>query len=268
MCRKIGLAAVLVVAGLFLLNWVGLGSYTSTAWQKIKGNAKKQVPLEFEIERVRNQVSQLIPDMKKNLTVVAEEIVAVENLKEEIADIRTRLMGEQKKMQAMAKDLESGNKFVVYDGKQYSADRVREKLSRDFNSFKRCKAELESKEKLLEAKERALDAARQQLATIRIQKGELEVLIAQLEAELKTVRLAQSQSKYTFDDSKLAQAKATLADIKNRLNAEKNLVELEGQFANDNIPVEKRERSAKDLAKEVNTYFDNNGEEANAAEKK
>src|SRR4051812_43964930 len=104
MCRKFGMGAVLVVAGLVLLNWAGMGSYVSTAWHKVRGNAKRQVPLEFEIDRLRHEVSQLVPDMKKNLSVIAEEIVAVENLKEEVATTETNLKQRESEIKAMTRD--------------------------------------------------------------------------------------------------------------------------------------------------------------------
>jgi len=262
------MGAVLVVAGLVLLNWAGMGSYVSTAWHKVRGNAKRQVPLEFEIDRLRHEVSQLVPDMKKNLSVIAEEIVAVENLKEEVATTETNLKQRESEIKAMTRDVQAGTERVVYNGREYSGTRVAEKLSRDFASFKRCKAELESKKKLLDAKERALEVAREQLAGMRSQKQELEVQVAQLEAELKTVRLAQTKDKFHLDDSKLSQCKATLAEIKNRLKVEQTETELHGEFANDlGVPVEKKTKSAKELSKEISAYFDGSAEESKVAGK-
>ena len=114
MCKKVFTGAVLVVAGLFLLNVVGLGSYVSTAWQKVRTSCKRQVPLEFEIERVRNEVAQLVPDMKKNLSVIAEEMVAIENLKEEIATTRANLKIQEASIRQMTRDLDSGAKQISY----------------------------------------------------------------------------------------------------------------------------------------------------------
>ena len=85
MFKKIGLVALVVVGGLFLLNRTNLGSYASTAWKKVRQGACNQVPLEFEVERVRHEISQLVPDMKDSIKAIAEESVAVENLRDEIA---------------------------------------------------------------------------------------------------------------------------------------------------------------------------------------
>lgn len=256
MCKKLISLGVVGLIGMFLLSTTGLGSYTSTWFHKMKGTVKKQVPLEFEIERVRNEVTKLVPDMKKNLSAIAEEMVAVENLKDEIQTTKANLKQREKELKAMSRAVEAGTVKVVYEGREFSTARINEKLSRDFGSYKRCEAEVKSKEQLLEAKERSLEAAREQLASMRSQKQELEVQIAQLEAEVKTVRLAQTKNKFQLDDTRLAQCKSTLAEIRTRLNVEKKMNELDGEFANDFIPAEKKTVSGKDLAKEVNSYLD------------
>jgi peptidoglycan hydrolase CwlO-like protein len=256
MCKKIGIAAVVVAVVLFLLNSTMLGSYTGTAWSKIHGSFKRQVPLEFEIERIKHEIAQLVPDMKKNLGAVAEEMVAIDNLKEEIRVTRERLATEKENIMTMTKDLESGVQVISYHGKDYSSNRIREKLARDFSAYQACEADVKTKENLLEAKERGLEAAREQLATIRTQKQELETQVAQLEAELKAVRLAQTRNKFHFDDSRLAHCKAILADIRNRLKVEKTQEELAGQFANDPaIAVEHKVKSTPELSRDIKAYF-------------
>ena len=256
MCKKIGIAAVAVAVVLFLLNSTMLGSYTGTAWSKIHGSFKKQVPIEFEIERIKHEIAQLVPDMKKNLSSVAEEMVAIDNLKEDIRVTRERLATEKVSIMTMTEDLDKGATVVNYKGRDYSATRVREKLARDFASYQTCEGEVKNKEKLLDLKERGLDAAREQLASIRTQKQELETQVAGLEAELKAVRLAQTRNKFHFDDSRLAHCKAILADIRNRLKVEKTQEELQGEFANDpTIAVETKTKSTPELSKEIRAYF-------------
>jgi chromosome segregation ATPase len=269
MIKKLGITAVAVLGVLFLLNTTGLGSYATVAFNKIKGGFKRQVPLEFEIECIRHEIAQLVPDMKKNLSAVAEEMVAIENLREEIVVAKTNLEKERNNIFTMKQDLESGAQTISYGGRNYSANRIREKLTADFASYQRAEAEVKSKEQLLEAKEHSLDIAREQLATIRTQKQELETQVAQLEADVKQVRLAQCRNKFHFDDSRLARVKASLADLRNRLKVEKTEQELAGQFANDNtIPVEKKAKSTKELSKEINAYFQPEGGADKVAESK
>jgi DNA repair exonuclease SbcCD ATPase subunit len=256
MCKKIGIAALAVVAGLFILNNTRLGSYGATAWSKVKRTAKAQVPLEFEIERVRQLVAQLVPDMKQNLTKIAEEIVAVENMREEIAVTKTNLNKQKDSVRAMTDELKSGNERIVFNNRTYSRSRIAEKLAADLKSCQRCEEEVKVKEQMLENREKALDTEREKLASMRQQKQELEVKISKLEADLKAVRLAQTKSNFAIDDSRLSQIKASLADIQNRLRVELKASELHGEFANDPVvKPENKGKSTADVIKEAESYL-------------
>jgi chromosome segregation ATPase len=255
MFKKIFLAALAIGAGMFILNHTRLGSYGYTAWNKAKKSVKCQVPLEFEIERVREQVKQLVPDMKKNLSQIAEEIVAIENLKEEIKVARVNLAKNKEVVRTMTDDLETGTFPISYNGIKYSRERITERLANDIKSCVRCEEDLKLKEGLLENKERALDMAREQLTSIRSQKEQLELQIAQLEADLKAVRLAQTKSTIQLDDSRLAHIKASLQDIRNRMQVEKVRGDLEGQFSNDlTIKVEKK-KTSEEVIREAKAYL-------------
>jgi peptidoglycan hydrolase CwlO-like protein len=263
MCRKIGLAAVLAVAGLFVLSMVGFkASHVTTAWNKLRGNIKNQVPIEFEIERLRTEVAQLGPEMSKHVSVIAQEHVAVEGLKKEIESTRDKLTGQEAALRQMSRDLESGVTSIKYNGRDYTPERIAKKLEQDFTSFQRAQAELKSKEKLLEAKEKALENAREQMNAMKALKQDMELELAALEAEVKALRVAQTNDKFHLDDSKLSQCKATLVEIRNRLNVEQKTVELNGQFANDpavKVEAPKAKRSPKEVARDISAQL-NGGE--------
>jgi DNA repair exonuclease SbcCD ATPase subunit len=261
MCKKIGIAVLAVVAGLFILNNTRLGSYGWTAWNKAKKTAKAQVPLEFELERVRQQVGQLVPDMKQNLTKIAEEIVAVENMREEIAVTKTNLNKQKDAVRAMTDELKSGNERIVFNHRTYNRSRIAEKLASDLKSCQRCEEELKVKEQMLDNREKALDSEREKLASMRQQKQELEVAISKLEADLKAVRLAQTKSKFAIDDSRLSQIKASLAEIQTRLRVEAVANDLHGEFANDPaVKPETKGKSTADVLKEAEAYLGGNTE--------
>jgi hypothetical protein len=259
MCKKIGVAAVVGVALLALLSFTfgarRVKSYMSTAWTKVVDGAEKEVPLEFEIERLKHETSQLAPDMRKHLSVIAEEMVAVENLKKDISQERLAQADRKRTILAMKDDLKSGTERIVYDGRSYSNRRVADKLTQDLSAFDRCEKEIVNKEKLLDAREKSLDAAREQLAVMKSKKQELEIKLAELEAKVKTLRLAQSQSKVQLDDSRLAHINASIQEIENRLKVDENRLSLENEYMTDPIPVEKKEKSSEQLIKEVEHRF-------------
>ena len=256
MFKKLLLTALAVVAGLFILNHTRLGSYGQTAWGKIRSTAKQQVPIEFEIERVKQQVTQLVPDMRKHLSTVAEEIVSIDNLREEIQVSKSNLVKQQEAVHGMVDQLKSGTERVTLKGRTWSRARLSEQLAHDVRSCQRLEQEIKSREQLLDHKERALEATKEQLASIRTQRQELEVEIARLEAELKSVRLAQTKSKVQLDDSRLAHIKASLADIRNRLKVELKTQELHSAFADDlSVPAEPKTKSAADAVREAEAYL-------------
>ncbi len=261
MCKKLAVSAIVGVALLALLSFTfgarRVTSYVTTAWSKAVNGAENEVPLEFEIERLKHETAQLAPDMRKHLSVIAEEMVAVENLKKDISQERLAQADRKRNILAMKDDLKSGTERILYDGRPYSARRVQDKLAQDLSAFDRCDKEIQNKEKLLDAREKSLDAAREQLAVMKSKKQELEIKLAELDAKVKTLRLAQSQSKVQFDDSRLAHINSSIQEIENRLKVDETRLNLENQYLTDPIPVEKKEQSSAQLIKEVEARFGN-----------
>lgn len=266
MLRKIAFAAVAVVAGLFILNSTHLGGYARTAWNKVKKTAKCQVPLEFQLESARNEIAQLIPDMKNHIDAVAREKIAVDRLREDIAFTKAKLAEQKSNIHAMKEDLKKEPVKVLYGNRLWSADRVTAKLARDLASCQRCEKELESREKMLEAKETALEAAREQLASMKSEKEKLEILVEEMEAQLKTLRLAQTRSQFQLDDSRLSHIKATLNDIRDQMKAQQTASELRAEFLNDVIPVEKKaSQSREQVIKDVEAFLGNSESHSSVA---
>jgi len=263
MFRKIGILAAAGVVGLALVSWAGLGSYCSTAWHNITAKLKKQVPLEFEIQRVRQQVADLVPDMRNQCHSVASEMMAVKHLREEVNDGYVRLDVQKKDIFAMKKALEEGNVTVTYKGDDYSADRIREKLDRDFRNYTVAEAELKTKERMLAAREKSLDNAKARLGEIKQQKAELELQVAQLEAQLKELRLAQDRSKFHFDDTSLAKCKASIAELRDRIGTDLQALELEGQLSSDTPPVTEHVKTTKELSYEIDAHFNGHAPKGN-----
>ena len=78
MMLKKGLLGLAVAAllGTFVLGREAV-SYVRAGCQNVRNAVKEEVPIEFEIERARTMVDQLIPDIRQCMHVVAEQQVRV-----------------------------------------------------------------------------------------------------------------------------------------------------------------------------------------------
>jgi len=266
MFKKLVVTAIAVGAGFFLLRSTHLGAYARTAFTKARESVHGQIPIEFQLESIRNEVAQLTPDMRDHIARMAAETVAVDGLREEVADIRGKLDGQKELVRAMTEEIRNGkNHTVAFRGHSYSTDRFQEKLQIALLGAKQCSENLKAKEQLLEAKERGLEAAKSQLGSMRTQKSTLEVQIAQMEAELKTLRLAQAKSEFQLDDSRLSHIKASLADVRNRMKVIQKTAALAGEFGDDlRDPGEAKIKSKAELVKEAQDFLGNAGEVVSA----
>jgi chromosome segregation ATPase len=249
--KKAAVAVLGTAVGLFAVSQTSAPSYVGTAWGKLTGSLSKKVPIEFELDRIKYQVAQLIPDLERNKSLLADDMATVDALRKEIDTIRGKLTEKKKAIGIMADDLDSGRSVLRYDGKDYPAERIKTKLAADLASYKAADAELKTKELTLAAKEKTLEAVKQQLLTVNDTKRQLEVQIAELEAELSTIKLAESKNQYHVDDSRLADIQKSLADVRKQLQARKTKQALDAEFANDVINVEKRETAKSDPVKEA-----------------
>jgi chromosome segregation ATPase len=259
MIKKMGIAALAVVAGMFILNSTHLGSYARTAFHKAKVTFKKQVPLEFQLEALKNESARLVPDMKEQVNTLAAKQVAVERLEKQIDLVRASLDKQKDDVRVMASDLKADTKFIKYNGVNWTRGEIHDKLTRDLGSCKRCAEELAAKEQLLKAEKQTLEKAKEQLASMKSQKEQIEVEIAQLEAELKTVRLAQTRSNFALDDSRLADIKARLADIRDQLRVKQVECDMWGAFENGQIKVEKKQSDSQ-LSAEAEAFLNGQSE--------
>lgn len=251
LCKKAGLITAAVVGGLLVASQTRLGDYAEVYWSKLTTRAQKQVPVEAQLERVKLQVEKLVPDMERNKGLLAEEYAAVKSLAKEIADTEEKLAKQLRGIQNMTEDLKTGKSTLVYDGKEYPAERIKAKLTRDLDSYKACEESLASRKQVLAAREKTVETIKQQLAAMNEQKRDLEVQIAQMETELQSVKLAESRNKFQIDDTRLSDIKQSLADVQRQLEVRKNKVTVDAEFASDPINVEKRGAVARDPLKEA-----------------
>jgi hypothetical protein len=259
MCRKLFVLVLIAAGGFWLVKKTNLTSYAGVLWSQVKNETKNAVPTHIELERVRLEIAGMDRDISGMLRPIAEHMAAVNRLKKDIATARVNLAKDKTDLLTMTKDLEGNPTEIEYGNEVYSAARVRAKVQKDFESYKRGETYLKSQEKLLEAKERALGATREQLAKMIGKKKEYEVRLAQLEAEEETLKIARMGTKVKLDDSRATEIEGILSQIEQRHDVQRAELELlNGPSANDFIPVEQRPRGTAKKAdlQEIRNYLE------------
>jgi chromosome segregation ATPase len=247
----IGTGIVLVLMVLFVGR--GLVSYVRTSAGYVSEAVKNSVPMEFQIERARDMIEGLDPEIRKNLYEIAREQVTVERLAKNIAAAEAKLAKAEEAIKRLRDDLKTGEEAFEYGGRKYTAVQVKTDLANRFQRYQTAKATLHMQRQVLDARQRSLEAARQRLDGTLAEKQNLQVKVENLEARLKMIAAAETTSDCQFDDSRLAHAKQFIDDLGSRIDVEEKLVNANGYFQGQ-IPVDEPEQV--DVVEKVTQYFE------------
>jgi len=252
MIKKAILGAGLGAGALYLAFGTSAPSYVRTGFHRFRDTVKHEVSPQFEIDRARGEISGLEPAMKDQIENLARATVEVEHLDREILTIRTNLGTEKKVLTALRDSLNTGD-FRLAGNVTYTADEVKGELKQRFDHYKQVTDLLKDKEETLKAKQKAVIAARQQLSQMSATKQILLTKLAGIEARLKMIQTAKESNEFSFDDSALARAKASVADLEKRLDVMARTAEMEGKYAGSTIPV--IIEPGRDVVKEMDAEF-------------
>ncbi|MBS0263003.1 MAG: hypothetical protein JSS02_13745 [Planctomycetes bacterium] len=230
-------------------------SYLKTAGSSARDAIKAEVPIEFEIQRARDMVANLIPDIRKCMHVIAEEEVSVEQLNQEIAAAEGNLNKQKEEILALRKHVDSGKSTYQYASRSYSANEVKRDLALRFERFKTAESTIASKRQILTAREKSVTAAREKLEGMIASKRSLEVQIENLDARMKTIQAAQTASSVQLDDSQLARAKKLIGDLNKQMDVAQKMLDADGKFVGL-IPVDTTTNIVpEDLSRQIDEYF-------------
>lgn len=249
----------LLIAGCvaLLIGGVLLGrdlvSYVRTLANYGHETVVNAVPTEFQIKRARQMIDDLIPEIRKNMHLIAREEVEVERLQQQIAEMRENLNEERAAMLRLKDDLAGGKPKLVYCGREYTPQQVRKDLASRFERYKTNEATLASLEQIHQARLQSLQAARDKMDGMLAAKQQLVVEVENLQARLQMIQAAETTSAYQFDENHLSRVKDLIAELKTRLDVAERLVQSKGAYQGE-IPVEE-EANQKDIVDEVTQYF-------------
>jgi predicted nucleic acid-binding Zn-ribbon protein len=252
MLKKLVIAGLGTVGLAMFVTHTSLGSYISTAYRRTASSAKDAVPMEFQIDRARNMVHDLEPEIRRSMHVIAKEEVEVASLDERVTTAEKNAEKDKTEILKLQSDLDTGHHTFQYAGHSYTSTEVKSDLSRRFVRFKTADATLDSMRQMHDARSRNLEAARQKLTAMMSAQRQLQVEVENLEAKHKLVQVAEASSDFQFDDSQLARCKELMTDIRTRLDVAAKLANADTNF-HDEIPLDEAE--SEDVSKQVAEYF-------------
>lgn len=258
--RAIVSAAAVAVASGFVFG-TDVFSYVRTGATNVKNAVKSEVPIEFELDRARQLVHDLDPEIKKSLHVIAEEQVAVEKLESAISKREERIAEQEMAIRRLRDDVKSEKAHFVYAGRTYDKAEVTKDLADRFDRFEVAEDTLKRERQVLDAKEKNLAAHRDQLDAMMAARKDLVVEIEQLEARLNSVRAAESLSELEIDDSALTRARSLISDLNTKLDVRERLLDETGSLVGG-IPVEQEvEAIPVDLVDRIDARFGGEGKD-------
>ncbi len=249
--KVIIVAGVALVLGIFVFG-AGALSYVRTSAGYVKDSVRDAVPMEFQIQRARHEIENLVPEVRKNTYVIAKEEVEVQRLEEQVAEAKKGLKKDKGEIMRLNTDLGTGEGVFRYAGVSYSASEVKIDLANRFKRYQTNEATLASLRQILVARQQSLGAARQKLEGMMAAKRQLKVEVENLEARLQMIAATKASSKYQFDDSRLGRVKELVSNLRTRLDVAERMVNADTHF-HDEIPLD--ETAPDDIVDQVTEYF-------------
>ena len=251
---KIGLTGVcLLVLGLSIFG-KDLFSYIGTGAGLVKNSVKDAVPIQFEIDNAKSVVAKLVPDIKTNLTLIAQEEVELAKINSEIKNHNNDLEIAKEEMLTLRNDLKDVKVVsYTYAGKSFTRGQVEANLASRLERYQVKEAARDNLMKVAAIRQNSLETARQKLNAMMDQKRQLEVQLESLNARLKLVDLAKTTSSYNFDNSSLANAKELVSQLSSRLDVEEKLANVD--TLNAEVPVKEDALMHANIADRVTEYL-------------
>lgn len=235
-------------------------SYLSTACNQAGERVQRAVPVEFQIDRARQMVRDLAPEVRRSMEVIAKEEIALERLAEQIDTQSTKAEKSEREIMQLQSDLSDNRNVFRYAGHSYDRSEVTEDLSRRFVRHKVADETLSHLQDMQHARTANLDAARQKLTAMIAAQKKLETDILNLDAKRQLVEVAQASSDVVaLDESQLSRAKVLITDIRSRLDVASRLANADTSFPGE---IQLDPADSQDVQEQVAAYFGLDGGEA------
>ena len=250
--------AVALLSGLAVTP---LASYTRCGFSWLQDSAGDAVPLEWELTRARQMIADLKPEISDNAKRIAHEKIEVARLETQLTETEDRLVKAEGDIQRLTSDLEGGDQHFTYAGRTYTSVQVKDDLKNRFKRFKTRRATADKLQQMLTARQSSLSAAQQRMEEMLSAKRQLEVEVENLQARLGALRVAQTASELSLDDSHLSQTRRLLDDIATRIDVEEETISVDAEYFGE---INLDEPDDENLLDDIATYFDGDNRQVKA----
>jgi len=227
MCKKLGVTALVLVAGLFTLHKLDLDKYAKAWLSQTKQAIKDEIPPAQKVEVLRGQIAELGPEMSRQRAAIAKESTQVDLLKDEIAKAKTNLKEREEKLAILRDALKGDSAFVTTDGEKLPKDKVEAVFSRRFAEFQAAESAVKAKEELLSRRKEKLDVALVHLRTMESKQKEWQSKVELLDIEVAKLKEAQLQNNLAVDDSKFSDVQRMFDEVDAQVKTQKKQLEME-----------------------------------------
>ena len=247
------LAVGSVLIGFFLFGGDFL-SYLRTSTRAVQTAAKDMVSVEFELQRARDLVQEMLPRLQANVRMIAEDEVEIANLEKDIAASRDSLDRDRERLGNLRGKLSVQQVSYRIADRDVSREHLTEQLSAALSRYQEAELTLSSKEELLETRRKSLAAAMQMLDRAKAQKLQLEQKIESLVAQHRVIKASSTGRHSDHETADFSRAEKLVADIETRLDVAQRIVAHENEL----VPIDLTAESAStdEVLAEFDAYFD------------
>ena len=241
---------------LTLLSSVTLGvpllSYARCGASWLRDSASEAMPLEWELKRARQMISDLKPEIHLNAKRIAQEKVQVARLDAQLQQTNDKIARARTDIERLTDDLRGEQSYYTYAGKTYTSVQVKTDLGNRFKRFKTREATVAKLSQMLQARQHSLSAARERMDAMLSAKRQLEVEVENLQARLGALRVAQTTSELNLDDSQLSRTRELLDEIATRMDVVEETMSVDSDYFGE---INLEETESEDIIDEITVYF-------------
>jgi molybdopterin/thiamine biosynthesis adenylyltransferase len=231
MSLKVVRYGLVSTTGMLILGGLIFGSelmsYMRTSAGSVRETVRDSVPIEFELQRARDLINEILPELHANIRIIAEDEVEIAALEKDLLATRDNVSRERVQLAALRNTLTNQQVSYEVGNREFSRSELTERLAQRLTRVRDAEMILASKEKLLENRRQSLCAAMELLDRARSRKVELEQKVESLIAQHRLVQASAVGSRVQVSDTKLDRADQLLADIQKRLDVAERVLQHE-----------------------------------------